>query len=188
MNTAAPFSVLHARPGLTLELIDERHAGALFDLVEENRKHLGEWLPWVPHMQTVEDFRRYVQQCKQQHRDGTDYGFVLVFEQQIVGRIGIHNLQGQNKCGAIGYWLGQSYEGKGLVTAACSALCDACFSQLQLNRIEIRCGTGNRKSAAVPERLRFSKEGVLRQAEFVNGSFIDLALYSMLREEWQQRR
>ncbi|RYF79960.1 MAG: GNAT family N-acetyltransferase [Chitinophagaceae bacterium] len=55
----------------------------------------------------------------------------------------------------------------------------------QLHRIEIRCATGNDKSAAVAERLGFLKEGVLREAELVNGKQFDLAVFSQLHAEWE---
>ena len=51
----------------------------------------------------------------------------------------------------------------------------------------IRVATGNTKSLAIPERLGLQFEGVLRQAELVNGEYYDLALYSMLASEWRER-
>ena len=55
---------------------------------------------------------------------------------------------------------------------------------MNLNRIEIKASLKNFKSQAIPTRLNFRKEGVLRQAEFVNNEFIDLFLYSMLKDKW----
>lgn len=180
-------SITHFSDGdLSLELIADKHATSLFDLVSSNREHLRAWLPWVDSMKTVEDFQNYIYQCQQQHQAGSDYGYVISYNLQLIGRIGIHYINHQNKSGAIGYWIGKEWEGKGIITRACVALLQNCFTDLQLNRIEIRCGTGNQKSAAIPERLCFTKEGVLRQAEWVNGRFHDLALYSLLKEEWHK--
>ena len=55
-----------------------------------------------------------------------------------------------------------------------------------LNRIEIKCAVGNNKSRAIPQKLQFKQEGILRQAELLNGKFIDLYLYAMLKEEWER--
>ncbi|MEO6949604.1 MAG: GNAT family protein, partial [Ginsengibacter sp.] len=59
------------------------------------------------------------------------------------------------------------------------------FQKIGLNRIEIKAAVRNLKSQAIPIKLNFKKEGVLRQAEFVNNEFIDLFLYSILKEEWE---
>ena len=53
-----------------------------------------------------------------------------------------------------------------------------------LNRIVIKCAVGNERSRAIAEKLDFKKEGILRQAEWVNGKFLDLYQFSLLREEW----
>jgi ribosomal-protein-serine acetyltransferase len=64
---------------------------------------------------------------------------------------------------------------------------DEGFTRLHLNRIEIRAALENFKSQAIPERLGFKKEGLIRQGEFVNDHFVDLYVYSLLKEEWLAR-
>jgi ribosomal-protein-serine acetyltransferase len=54
---------------------------------------------------------------------------------------------------------------------------------LQLNRIEIKCGIENFKSKTIPEKLNFTKEGVIRQGELLYDKFIDLNLYSLLKTD-----
>ena len=170
---------------VSLKLIAEEHAASLLHLVNNNRQYLRSWLPWVDHMQTVENFKTYIANCEKQHEEGTDYGYVIKWNEKIAGRIGIHYINRQNQLGSIGYWLGEEFSGKGIITKACAALISQCFAHLSLNRIEIKCATGNQKSAAVAERLGFTKEGILRQAELVNGVFLDLYVYSMLKQEWK---
>jgi ribosomal-protein-serine acetyltransferase len=72
------------------------------------------------------------------------------------------------------------------MTRACRALLDSPFSELDLNRVEIQCAEQNRKSRAIPERLGFVQEGVIRQAEWIQGHFNDHVVYSMLRDEWRR--
>ena len=103
-----------------------------------------------------------------------------------MGRIGLHHLNNQNKIGEIGYWLADGLQGRGIITKCCTAIINHGFTQLGLNRIEIKCGTGNSKSRAVAEKLQFKSEGILRQAELLNGKYIDLYLYAMLKEDWKK--
>lgn len=169
---------------LRLERLAETHADALFAAVERNRAHLAEFLPWVEGMQSVDDFRRYVQASEALHRAKTDVSFAIVLAGVPVGRIGLHYIHPQNKNAAIGYWLAREAAGRGIATRSCQALLAHGFRELGLQRIELKAAVGNAKSRAVAERLGFTQEGILRQAERVNGRFLDLALYAMLRNEW----
>ena len=168
-----------------LELLEEKHAEAILHLVKNNREHLKEWLTWVDNMQTVEDFKKFIKESNKRYAAGQELSFVIVANDQVVGRVGIYNVDQYNKHGSIGYWIGKEHEGKGIITAACKALIKYCFSYINLNRIEIKCGTENFRSQAIPEKLGFIREGKIRQAEFVNNKFIDLFLFSMLKEEWK---
>jgi ribosomal-protein-serine acetyltransferase len=171
-----------------LELLDFKHAEEIFALINTNRLHLREWLPWVDNMQTIEIFNSYIQKTKAETAAGTDFGFVINDNGRIAGRIGLHNIDQQTKTGAIGYWLGKDFEKKGLVTKACIALIDFGFTQLTLDKIEIRCATENHNSKAVPERLGFTQECILPGAEFVTDRILDLYVYSLSKKDWHEKK
>jgi len=170
---------------IAMVLIDNQHAEPLYQLVKANRLHLREWLPWVDQMRSLDDFRKYINSCKQRYANHTEMGYVIMQNQVMIGRLGLHNIDLHNKSGSIGYWLGKEWVGKGIITRCCKAAIYEGFSNLHLNRIEIRAATANFKSQAIAERLGFKKEGIIRQGEFVNNAFIDLYVYSMLKEDWQ---
>ena len=171
---------------VTLHLLDYQHAETLFQLVKTNRQHLREWLPWVDHMRTVEDFRKYINNSKQRYAAHTEIGYVIMANNDMVGRIGLYNIDVFNKSASIGYWLSKEWEGKGIITRSCNAVIEEGFKRLKLNRIEIRAALQNYKSQAIPQRLGFKQEGIIRQGEFVNNQFVDLYVYSMLSEEWDK--
>jgi ribosomal-protein-serine acetyltransferase len=168
---------------LKLELITENHAQTIFDMVDANRTHLRPWLPFVDRMQTVEFADSFVKGTIQRNNEGNEYAFVIIENENVIGRIGVYKIDNQNKIGEIGYWIIEGLQGKGIVTKSCKAIIDFCFSDLQLNRIEIKCGTENFKSKIIPEKLNFTKEGVIRQGELLYDTFIDLNLYSLLKSD-----
>ena len=170
---------------ISLEFLEEIHAESLFNLVNANRNYLREWLPWVDQMHTVANFAYYISETKRRVAEKTDFGYAIIIEKNIAGRIGLHHINQQNKIGEIGYWLADGLQGRGIITKCCTAIINHGFTQLELNRIEIKCATGNNKSRAVAEKLKFKQEGILKQAERLNGKFIDLYLYAMLKEEWE---
>jgi ribosomal-protein-serine acetyltransferase len=70
------------------------------------------------------------------------------------------------------------------MTEAVAALIGYAFDVWKLNRVEIRVAVGNRRSAAIPQRLGFREEGTLRQRERHGDSFKDIVVYSILAQEW----
>lgn len=169
---------------LRLELTDQKHAEGLFNALNSNREHLSEFLPWVANMQSVNDFTNYIKNCELLYQQSMEVSFVIILNEQIVGRIGLHYLNLLNENAAIGYWLTESAQGQGVMIRSCKALINYGFMELGLHRIELKAATSNFKSQAIPRKLGFQQEGVLRQAEKVNGKFLDLVLYSMINEEW----
>ena len=99
--------------------------------------------------------------------------------------MGFHKIDWLNRSTSIGYWLGESYQGKGLITKACSKVLEYSFGRMGLNRIEIRCATENLKSRAIPERLGFKDEGIIRDAEWLYDHYVDHIIYGMLESQWR---
>ncbi len=176
--------ILHINENTRLELTAPQHAEALFDAVDANRKHLSEFLPWVPNMQSVDDFRNYIKRCEFLHAQQEEVSFVIKQNDTLVGRIGLHYMNKQNRFASIGYWLIADAAGKGIITQSCRELITYGFSELGLHRIEIKAAVENHKSRAIPEKLGFKQEGILREAEWVNDRFLDLYVYAMLAPEW----
>jgi ribosomal-protein-serine acetyltransferase len=171
---------------IALELIDFHHAEVLYQLVQDNRHYLRAWLPWVDYMRSVDDFRKYITSSKQRYASRQEIGYVIMLAHAMVGRIGLYNVDLHNKNASIGYWVAEPWQGKGVITQCCQAVIEHCFTNLQLRRIEIRAGVENHKSQAIPLRLGFTQEGLVRQGEFLNDHFIDLYVYSLLKEEWEK--
>ena len=74
--------------------------------------------------------------------------------------------------------------GRGVVSAACSALVNHAFDEAKLNRVEIRCAVGNTRSRAIPQRLGFHQEGLLHDAEWLYDHFVDHIVYAMIARDW----
>ncbi len=139
-------------------------------------------MSFVDRMQTVEFAQNFVKVTIQKNKDGIEFAFVIIENNNVIGRVGVYKIDDQNKIGEIGYWLAENYQGKGIMTQSVKAIIDFCFSNLQLNRLEIKCGVENVKSNAIPEKLNFTKEGVIKQGERLHDTYIDLNFYALLRD------
>lgn len=96
----------------------------------------------------------------------------------------MHYLDLVNKRTSIGYYLAEHFQKKGIMTACTKALIHYVYKEFDVNRVEIQMSTRNPKSRAIPERLGFTQEGVLRDSERLRGVFSDSYVYSLLREEY----
>lgn len=170
---------------LTLRLLAENDAQELFRVVDENRAHLAAWLPWVGANRTVADSLTFIRFVRAQFLASSGLSLAIFVQTELAGIITLRSLDWQNRSGEIGYWLAKKFEGKGIMHAACRAVLQSAFRRLALQRVVIRCAPANRRSAAIPERIGFVKEGVARGAELLNGAFIDLTVYSLLSSEWK---
>lgn len=72
-----------------IELINETHAHAIFEMVDRNRTHLRAWLPFVDKMQSVEFAENFVKGTMQRNEARVEHAFVIFEGQQAIGRIGV---------------------------------------------------------------------------------------------------
>jgi ribosomal-protein-serine acetyltransferase len=166
-----------------LRLLGIDDAEELHALVERERERLAAWMPWA----ADQDFAgtvAYLDQGRQQLEANQGFQTALVLGGRIAGSVGFHALDWTNRGTAIGYWLSAEAEGRGLMTAAVRTLVDHAFDGWRLNRVTIEAAVGNARSRAVPERLGFRQEGILRGSERVGGRYLDGVLYAVLAAEW----
>jgi ribosomal-protein-serine acetyltransferase len=166
-----------------LRLLDMNHAEELFQAINKSRLYLREWLPWVDGCQQVKHVQSFILDAKKQYCSNNGFQVGIWYHGQLVGVVGQHKIDWNHKKTSLGYWLAQTYQGKGLMTKACNAIIDYSFCELKLHRVEITCALENTKSRAIPQRLGFQQEGVLREVEWLNNRYVDHVLYGLLSRE-----
>jgi ribosomal-protein-serine acetyltransferase len=176
------------RDDACLTPLEDKHAPEVFAVVERERAYLREWLPWVDRTLEVADSLAFIQTSAQQFADNDGLTLGIWCDGKFAGTIGTHKIDWLNRKVELGYWIAAELQGRGIVTSACRAFIDHAFDEWQLHRVEIHCATGNQKSCAIPERLGFQLEGVLRDAQLVNEKYYDIKVYSMLAGEWSKPR
>lgn len=81
-----------------------------------------------------------------------------------------------------GYWLGEPYWGRGIMTAAVRGTSDYLFQHFDLVRLESPVFEWNPASMRVLEKCGFQREGVMRKSISKDGQVIDAVLYARLRD------
>jgi ribosomal-protein-serine acetyltransferase len=186
MVAGSPASRFELSDGCELRPLEEADADELFALIDRDRAYLSAWLPWAA-AQDLEGTRAFIDLTRRQQADNSGATFAIVCDHAVAGVVGLEPLDWVHRSAGIGYWLGERYQGRGVMTRAVSALIEHAVSVLDMNRIEIRVAVGNARSRAIPQRLGFREEGTLRQAERVGGAYLDIVVYSLLASEWGLR-
>lgn len=169
-----------------LRILEVRHADALYAVIDANRAHLRRWLPWVETTNSADDIRSFIRGALREYAEGNGFTAGIWRRGEVVGVIGLRLVNWAHRSAAIGYWLAEAHQGRGIMTRACRALVDHAFDEVGLNRVEIRCATENTRSQAIPVRLGFTFEGTIRQAELLPQGYVDHFVYGLLARDWNQ--
>ncbi|MBR5938401.1 MAG: GNAT family N-acetyltransferase [Clostridiales bacterium] len=111
------------------------------------------------------------------------WGIVLKENGKLIGTCGFHAISDYDKRIEIGYDLNRDYWQKGIMTEALSLIIDHAFRYTDVNRIEAMIEPPNIGSRALLEKLGFQYEGTLRKHEMCRGDFVDIQMFSLLRED-----
>ena len=173
---------------IELRLLQEEDAEAEWSLWHENSDMYLQWFPGNKGDKTLAKTREWIEANHASYVDNKGFAVGIWFKGRLAGVIDLHWVDWTNRVGEIAYWLGTAYRGQGLMTRACRALVDHAFNVMGLNRVTIRCAKENAKSRAVPERLGFTQEGVIRQGGRLHDRYVDNVIYGMLADEWGEGR
>jgi RimJ/RimL family protein N-acetyltransferase len=110
--------------------------------------------------------------------------FAITVDEMAVGGIGILLQEDVHRRSAeIGYWLGEDYWGRGIVTEAVRRVTDWAFENFDLCRIFAHVFAWNPASMRVLEKAGYEYEGRLRQSVTKDGQTIDQVIYAIIRED-----
>lgn len=186
---------------VTLRLLHEADAEALFAVIDKSRGFLARHLPWPAECTSVEDVAARIEswEIQSQMANGACWGVFakgadslnpadsLKPEQKnvLVGVIILGWIQAAHRSASVSYWLGEPFTGRGFATDALRTLSRFAFDTLCLNRLEISASVNNPASIAVATRAGFAQEGICREYEFINGHFEDHQRLSLLARDLQ---
>lgn len=167
-----------------LSILEPRHAKELYQLINSSRESIGEWLTFPEQTNRVEDSEMFIRKSLERLSKNNGYWAGIWHHGEIAGSIGFLYIDWDARRTEIGYWLGNSFKGKGLAKKAVQQFIDHSFHDLNLRKVEINVASKNAKSRIIPEKLGFTQEGTIRSYEYLHGEYHDRIVYGLLKEEW----
>ncbi len=140
---------------------------------------------WVP--KTVQDVEAFIQKVSKQVNVPETWFQCAILKkesQKIIGDVGIHFFDRDNKQAGIGCTLNKAYHNRGYATESLSSIIDYLFSELHKHRLIVSIDPENKASIRLVERLGFRKEAHFIESILVNGKWVDDIVYALLRADW----
>jgi RimJ/RimL family protein N-acetyltransferase len=139
-----------------------------------------------PHPYRLRDAARFIAYAASSHPPSA---FAIEVDGTAVGGIGISRLTDIERVSAeIGYWLGEPFWGRGLMTGAVDAVTAWAFETLAIHRIFAVPFAANAASCRVLEKSGYRLEGRLRRSALKDGVVQDQVLYAITDLEHAERR
>jgi RimJ/RimL family protein N-acetyltransferase len=133
-----------------------------------------------PYPYTATDADLWIRSAKQLR---PETHFAIAVGDEAIGAIGIELKDDVYRRSAeIGYWLGESYWGRGIATEAVAAATEWAFKHFDLDRIYAHVFEWNPASARVLEKAGYELEGRMRKSVVKDGQLIDALLYARVRD------
>ncbi len=102
-----------------------------------------------------------------------------------IGGTGFDQIEWANSNAEFGIFIGEkSFWNQGYGTEATHLMLQHAFETLNLHRVFLRVYETNPRAIRTYEKVGFAKEGVLRQALYRSGDYVDVWLMGILRPEW----
>ena len=152
-------------------------------------KEVTKFLTWQA-AQSVEETKEVLQSWVASYADPSFYQWAIEWKelQEVIGSISVVREDERTDTVHIGYAIGKKWWHKGITTEAFQAIIPFLFQEVGANRIESQHDPNNPHSGQVMKKCGLTYEGTLRQADRNNQGIVDAAIYSLLKEEWEQRK
>ena len=141
----------------------------------------------LPHPYPPGEAERYI--ARQQDERKTGHSFTFTIEQQVeglfCGLVEVRDIDREHSQGELSFWLTVEAWGQGYMSEAVQEVVRYVFEDFGLNRLYAYHMTRNPATGRVLEKNGFKQEGLLHQRVRKWGQFEDVALWAILRQEWE---
>lgn len=147
------------------------------------------YLSWSKH-DTIEVTKVILDSWIRNYHKEDFYQWVIVLKEtnEPIGSMSVVSQNEKTQMVHVGYCIGKSWWNQGFTSEALETVIRFFFNEVGVNRLESLHDTNNPNSGKVMLRCGLKFEGLLRKAFFNNQGIVDACMYSILREEYEERK
>jgi [ribosomal protein S5]-alanine N-acetyltransferase len=152
----------------------------------ESRRFLQPWEPiWPSDDLTRSAFRRRITRYNREIERDEGFPFFVfsAADDRLLGGLNLTNIRrGAASMAVLGYWMGEAYAGRGIMSAAVQAMMPIAHKTLGIRRIEAACLPSNAASVRLLEKGGFIREGLAKEYLLINGVWCDHLLFARIQQ------
>lgn len=138
---------------------------------------------WAP--QTMADTQDFLDRMLRSSHNACNFVIARKEDEAYLGQLDMFRQDWRLRCGELGIVIAQEDQrGQGIGCQALKLMLKYGFHTLGMERIELEVYMDNHLARRCYEKAGFVLEGVKRHAFFLNGTFVDVGIMSVLRHEW----
>ena len=169
-------------PSLRVRIPREDDAAGLYRHASD--AEVTKWFSWGPYSSESEA-RAYLARLPAQRARGEQLDLVVEdLDAGVIGVSGLSELAARDRRATLGTWLGREWWGTGANRECKALMCHVAFALLGLERVGAYANVEHARSQRALERIGFELEGTLRGFHRHGGRSLDVAIFSLLRDEW----
>ncbi|MBP9115512.1 MAG: GNAT family N-acetyltransferase [Acidimicrobiia bacterium] len=173
---------------IVLRASNKKDLDKFIKVILNNIDFLKVWMPWARVENVAQNSREHINESISNKINNISCQYYIIYQNIIVGSIGIHKREETGEFLEIGYWLSEKVNGKGIATNAVKKLTEVCLEATNAAGIDIGCDKDNLISQKIPERLGFEminhgKRQILSRPTFE----IEGPLYRLTRKQWKDK-
>lgn len=156
-------------------------------LRDDSEAHLRPWEPTPPGNDEMLPsdiaFGKLLDSCDR--KESQRFVICEAADGRIVGQVSLNNIfRGPFLNSTVGYWIGEAFTRRGLMSEALRLALRHAFGPLGLHRVEANIIPRNGPSKALARSLGFRFEGLAKRYLRINGAWEDHEHWAMTAEDW----
>ncbi len=169
---------------ITLKPLSLEHKEELHLLKQKNKNYLMPYLDWIrfEDENDTNATHNFITMVINGFSSKKSVNYGIFYNNQLAGILGFNSISLRSQIAEIGYWLGEDFTKKGLITQSIPAMLNWWNTNYGIKRFVLKASEHNTASNNIAKRLNFPFEGVLKRAERIGENFYNQNCYALVLE------
>jgi len=140
---------------IEIKLISQKVSKELYQIINDNRTHLSEWLPWIKNTLNENDSKTFIERALAIYNEKNGIFFNIYYNKHLCGVVGATRDKNNLDYFDINYWIDKSHCNRGIATHATYLLINYLMNKWRIRHFYIKVSDNNIASIRIAQKLDF---------------------------------